>query len=96
MSAVSTAVFARRGLVWRGEMVAMRPTNAKLRQRAVDILGRTLGVPQDAARRLLEEAGWELPAALVAARWRVSPARASEWIAACRGSVARALEEEPS
>ena len=46
--------------------------------------------------RLLEEAGWELPAALVAARWRVSPARASEWIAACRGSVARALEEEPS
>ncbi len=96
LNMLSTAVFARRGLVWRGEMVAMRPTNAKLRQRAVDILGRTLGGPPDAARRLLEEAGWELPAALVAARWRVSPARASEWIAACRGSVARALEEEPS
>ena len=96
LNMLSTAVFGRRGLVWRGEMVAMRPTNAKLRQRAVDILGRTLGVPEDVARPLLEEAGWLLPAALVAARWRVSPARASEWIAACRGNVARALEEEPS
>ena len=96
LNMLSTAVFARRGLVWRGEMVAMRPTNAKLRQRAVDILGRTLGVPEDAARPLLEEAGWELPAALVAARWRVSPARASGWIAACEGNVSHALEEEPS
>lgn len=96
LNMLSTAVFARLGLVWRGEMVAMRPTNAKLRQRAVDILGRTLGVAEEEARALLPETGWELPPALVAARWHVSPARASEWIAACRGNVARALEEEPS
>lgn len=96
LNMLSTAVFARLGLVWRGEMVAMRPTNAKLRQRAVDILLRTLGVAEEEARSLLSETGWELPPALVAARWRVSPARASEWIAACRGNVARALEEEPS
>lgn len=96
LNMLSTAVFARRGLVWRGEMVAMRPTNAKLRQRAVDILGRTLGVPAEAARPLLEEARWELPAALVAARWGMPPARAAAWIAARGGNVARALEEEPS
>ncbi|HQN08603.1 MAG TPA: hypothetical protein PK569_13630, partial [Thermoanaerobaculia bacterium] len=75
---------------------AMRPTNAKLRQRAIDILGRTLGVADEEARALLSETGWELPPALVAARWRVTPSRASAWIAACRGNVARALEEEPS
>jgi len=96
LNMLSTAVFARLGLVWRGEMVAMRPTNAKLRQRAVDILRRTLGIAEEEARSLLSETGWELPPALVAARWRVSPTRASEWIAACRGNVARALEEEPS
>ncbi|HRY43689.1 MAG TPA: N-acetylmuramic acid 6-phosphate etherase [Thermoanaerobaculia bacterium] len=96
LNMLSTAVFARLGLVWRGEMVAMRPTNAKLRQRAVDILRRTLGIAEEEARALLSETGWELPPALVAARWRVSPFRASEWIAACRGNVARALEEEPS
>ena len=96
LNMLSTAVFARRGLVWRGEMVAMRPTNAELRQRAVDILGRTLGVPAEAARPLLEEARWELPAALVAARWGMPPTRAAGWIAARGGNVARALEEEPS
>lgn len=96
LNMLSTAVFARLGLVWRGEMVAMRPTNAKLRQRAVDILGRTLGVPPAEARPLLEECGWQLPAALVAARWGVPPARAAEWIASRNGNVARALEEEPS
>jgi len=96
LNMLSTAVFARRGLVWRGEMVAMRPTNAKLKRRAIDILGRTLAVPEGDARLLLEEAGWELPPALVAARWRVPPSRASAWIAACRGNVGRALEEEPS
>lgn len=96
LNMLSTAVFASRGLVWRGEMVAMRPTNAKLRRRAVDILGRTLGVPEEKARPLLEETGWDLPTALVAARWRVSPARAAEWLAARAGNVARALEEEPS
>lgn len=95
LNMLSTAVFARRGLVWRGEMVAMRPTNAKLRQRAVDILGRTLGVPAENARPLLEEARWELPTALVAARWGVPPTRAAGWIAARGGNVARALEEEP-
>jgi N-acetylmuramic acid 6-phosphate etherase len=96
LNMLSTAVFARRGLIWRGEMVAMRPTNAKLRQRAVDILGRTLDVPPEAARPLLEEARWDLPAALVAARWGVPPARAAGWIAARGGNVARALEEEPA
>lgn len=96
LNMLSTAVFEHLGLVWRGEMVAMRPTNAKLKQRAVDILGRTLGVAEEEARALLSQTGWELPPALVAARWRVTPSRASEWVAACRGNVARALEEEPS
>ena len=96
LNMLSTAVFARRGLVWRGEMVAMRPTNAKLRRRAADILGRTLGVPEEPAISLLEEAGWNLPVALVSARWHVGPARASEWIASRGGNVARALEEEPA
>lgn len=96
LNMLSTAVFARRGLVWRGEMVAMRPTNAKLRQRAVDILGRTLGVPPERARPLLEATGWDLPAALVSARWGLTPARAAERLAALGGNVARALEEEPS
>jgi len=96
LNMLSTAVMARRGLVFRGEMVAMRPTNAKLKQRAVDILGRLLALPADAAARLLEEAEWSLPAALVAGRWGLSAEEARARLAAASGNVARALGEEPS
>ncbi len=96
LNMLSTAVMARRGLVWRDEMVAMRPTNAKLKRRAVDIVGRLLGFPPEPAERLLEGAEWELPVALVAGKWGLSPGRASEWLASRNGNVARALEEEPS
>ncbi len=96
LNMLSTAVMARRGLVWRGEMVAMRPTNAKLRRRAVDMIGRLLALPPGRAEGLLVESGWDLPAALVAGRWGLPADRAREWIASRRGNVARALEEDPS
>lgn len=96
LNMLSTAVMARRGLVYGDEMVAMRPTNAKLKRRAVDIVGRLLGFPPEPAERLLEGAEWELPVALVAGKWGLTPGRATEWLAARSGNVARALEEEPS
>jgi N-acetylmuramic acid 6-phosphate etherase len=95
LNMLSTAVMARRGLVYRGEMVAMRPTNVKLRRRAVDIVGRVLSLPPGPAERLLENAEWDLPAALVSEKWSLPVARAKAWLAARNGNVARALDEEP-
>jgi len=95
LNMLSTAVFARRGLVYRGEMVAMRPTNVKLKRRAIDIVGRVLALPPEPAERLLDGAGWELPVALVSGRWGLTVEKAAEWIAAKGGNVARALDEEP-
>ncbi|MBK9373746.1 MAG: N-acetylmuramic acid 6-phosphate etherase [Holophagales bacterium] len=96
LNMLSTAVMARRGLVYRGEMIAMRPTNVKLKRRAIDIVGRVLALPPEPAARLLESAGWELPVALVSGRWGVPVEKAGEWIAALSGNVARALDEEPT
>jgi len=96
LNMLSTAVMARRGLVYRGEMVAMRPTNVKLKRRAVDILGRLLALPPEPAERLLDRAEWNLPVALVAERWSLPIEKAREWLAARKGNVARALDEEPS
>lgn len=95
LNMLSTAVFAKRGLVYMGEMIAMRPTNVKLKRRAIDIVGRVLGLPPEPAERLLERASWELPVALVSGKWGVSVEKAAEWIAARGGNVARALDEEP-
>lgn len=96
LNMLSTAVMARLGLAWRGEMVAMRPTNAKLRRRAIDMMGRLLALPPGRAEGLLVESGWDLPVALAAGRWGLPAARAREWIASRSGNVARALEEEPT
>jgi N-acetylmuramic acid 6-phosphate etherase len=96
LNMLSTAVFARRGLVYNGEMIAMRPTNVKLKRRAIDIVGRVLALPPEPAERLLDSAGWELPVALVAGKWGLAVEKAKEWIAARTGNVAHALDEEPT
>ena len=96
LNMLSTAVMARRGLVYRGEMVAMRPTNVKLKRRAIDIVGRLLALPPEPAGRLLEKAEWDLPVALVSGKWGLTVEKAKEWLAARSGNVARALDEEPS
>lgn len=95
LNMLSTAVFARRGLVYMGEMIAMRPTNVKLKRRAIDIVGRVLAFPPEPAERLLDKAGWELPVALVSGKWGLSVEKAAQWLAARGGNVARALDEEP-
>ena len=96
LNMLSTAVMARRGLVYRGEMIAMRPTNVKLKRRAIDIVGRVLALPPEPAARLLESAGWELPVALVSGKWGLPMEKAREWIAAKNGNVAQALDGEPA
>ena len=96
LNMLSTAVFARRGLVYQGEMVAMRPTNVKLKRRAVDIVGRVLALPREPAERLLETAEWDLPVALVSEKWGLTVEKAKEWLAARSGNVARALDEGPT
>lgn len=95
LNMLSTAVMSARGLVVDGLMVSMRPTNAKLRARAVQIAARILGKTPAAAEGLLVASGWDLPAALVSGRWSLSPETARAHLLSRAGSVARALEEAP-
>jgi N-acetylmuramic acid 6-phosphate etherase len=95
LNMLSTAVMSERGLVVDGLMVAMRPTNAKLRARAIRIAVRILGTAPERAERLLHDADWDLPAALVSGRWRISPSAARAHLASKEGSVAEALDDEP-
>lgn len=93
LNMLSTAVMSRLGLVVDGEMVAMRPTNEKLRGRAVRIVGKIAGVRRPEAEALLTATDWDLPAALVASRFGITPAEARERLARHRGSVAATLSE---
>ncbi|MFN0206387.1 MAG: N-acetylmuramic acid 6-phosphate etherase [Planctomycetota bacterium] len=89
----STAVARRLGLIYKGEMVAMRPSNAKLKKRAVRILRDLLQVPEPRAAELLELSGSNLPVALVAGKWNLNVEQARTKLQQKNGNVARALDE---
>ena len=93
LTMLSTAVMHRRGLIYDGEMVAMRPVNNKLRARATRIVCDLTGLESEEARAILEGSGWELPIALIRARFGVTVGDARARLERWQGSVADALDE---
>jgi N-acetylmuramic acid 6-phosphate (MurNAc-6-P) etherase len=95
LNMLSTAVMAKRGLVYRDEMVAMKPTNAKLRKRAVRIVADLAGIGGETAEDLLRRANWHLPTALVSAKWRLDASAAALHLSKQKNNVAAALSQPP-
>lgn len=65
LSSLSSTAMVLSGHVFRGRMVDLRPTNAKLRLRAVRIIRELTGVDERRAKQLLEESGQHVRIALV-------------------------------
>jgi N-acetylmuramic acid 6-phosphate etherase len=65
LNMLSTAAMVRLGKVFGNLMIDVRPTNAKLRRRAVRILQEAAGVDSATALRTLETTGYEVKPALV-------------------------------
>ena len=95
LNMLSTAVMAKRGLVYRDEMVAMKPTNEKLRKRAVRIVAEIGGVEAERAEDFLRRVNWHLPSALIAAKWGLDAPAAALHLSKKKNNVAAALTEPP-
>ncbi len=65
LNMLSTAVMVRLGKVYGNLMVDVRPTNAKLRYRAIRILQEATGVEAETAHRTLDLTGYQVKPALV-------------------------------
>jgi N-acetylmuramic acid 6-phosphate etherase len=65
LNTISTTLMVRAGRVYENLMVDVRPTNAKLRDRAVRIVTTLTGLPRAGAAALLESAGGDVKAAIV-------------------------------
>ncbi len=65
LSTFSTALMAQLGYVYKGFMINLQPTNAKLRQRQRRILMQLTGLPEESAGRLLENSKADLRIALL-------------------------------
>ena len=91
LNALSTAVMVRLGRVWRGQMVAMRPTNAKLAQRAAEMVARLAGTAPGPAAAALQAAGGSIPAAVLMLGRGLDRAGAEALIGDTGGDLRRAL-----
>jgi N-acetylmuramic acid 6-phosphate etherase len=67
LNAISTAVLVRLGGAYDNLMVGMRPLNAKLKKRAVEIVAQAAGLESSQAEAVLDEAGGDIRTAIVMA-----------------------------
>ena len=95
LNAISTTAFVLLGKTYAGLMVDVRPTNAKLWARAVRIVRALTGLPEPAARKLIEKAGGRAKVALVMHHAHVPAARARELLVAHKGSLRAIVGDVP-
>ena len=94
LNILSTGVMVRLGKVYSNLMVDVKPTNSKLRRRAVRIVSEVAELDAIHAEQLLAAADWEVKTAVVMALTGISAAAARRRLAAERGHVRRALETD--
>ena len=92
LNALTVSAMVRLNKVYDHWMVDLRPTNHKLRLRAMRLIGELGGVDQKTAERLLEESGRHVKTAVVMARMNLSRVQARRLLAKRRGSLRAALE----
>ncbi len=92
LTTLSSAAMIALGLVHQGRMVAMRPTNAKLQDRAADMVAELAGVPRDDAEAALAISKGDVSLAVLVARG-MGVEDAARLLAANQGRLAAALNE---
>ncbi|MBL7644905.1 MAG: N-acetylmuramic acid 6-phosphate etherase [Candidatus Hydrogenedentes bacterium] len=94
LNIISTGAMALSGFVYQGQMVCMRPTNAKLRKRAERMVAALATVSEEEARRALEVADFQIPIALIILARTCTREAAMELYAAHGGQLHAILNGE--
>lgn len=91
LNTFSSAVMVRMNKVYGNLMVDLKPTNAKLMERAIRLTVLATGAHEDRARAILGECGFHVKVAIVAIAGNLTPGQARDRLAAVHGSVRAAL-----
>jgi N-acetylmuramic acid 6-phosphate etherase len=91
LNMLSTGVMVRSGATFGNLMVNVRPTNAKLVDRAQRIIAEAVGCDLATAKRLLEESGSNVKIAIVMGRLSLPRDTAEKRLRAARGILRAAL-----
>ena len=93
LNSFSSAVMVGLHKVYGNLMVDLRPTNAKLRQRAVNLTMRATGADAQQAKETLDACQFRIKVAIVALRCGLSVTEAEQRLQAVDGSVRRAIAD---
>ena len=96
LNMLSTGVMVRTGATFGNLMVNMRPTNAKLVDRAERIIATAVGCDAETAARLLAESGNDVKVAIVMGKMGVTREAAVERLEAAGGLLADTLAAKNS
>jgi N-acetylmuramic acid 6-phosphate etherase len=91
LNMISTGVMVKTGLTYGNLMVNVRPTNAKLVDRAQRIVMEAAGCDRATAERVLEEAGMDVKTAIVMQRLGLKRAEAAKKLVETKGILRIAL-----
>ena len=91
LNMLSTGVMVRIGATFGNLMINVRPTNAKLVDRAERIIAAATGVDHPTAAQLLHDSGNEVKVAILMARLHLDPAASRAKLEAANGILSRAL-----
>lgn len=92
LNVLSTGIMIRLGYVWRGKMVEMRPTNAKLDTRAIEMVAELTGADTATARDALKSAGGTIKLAVVMLALSMDRPTAEAHLLRHGGILGRAME----
>src|SRR6266568_411203 len=92
LNMLSTATMIRLGYVTGNRMTNVQTRNAKLRARALRILQSEAGISEERARKVLEEAGGDLPVALVISKTGRPSSQARAALKESQGVIGKALD----
>ena len=91
LNMLSTGVMVRTGATFGNLMVNLRPTNAKLVDRAERIISAATGLDHPTAAQLLHDSGNDVKVAIVMSRLQLDAAAARTRLAAADGVLSRTL-----
>jgi N-acetylmuramic acid 6-phosphate etherase len=92
LNTLSTGVMIRLGKTFGNLMVDVQPTNAKLRERARQIVQDACGLSPEQAATMLEACDGEVKTAIVAVRTGTPPSEARRRLMEMGGMIRKALE----
>ena len=95
LNTLSSAIMVRLNKVYGNLMVDLRPTNAKLKRRAVALTMLATGADEETAKRTLERAGYQVKVAILAISRSLAIDEAQARLDAARGNLRLAMSSQP-